>query len=277
MQWHISNIIKHPKGRVYNNCFSSVFTIERLNNVPQLGQYEGNILDTFNSSTEEVQEKLHHFNIYKSTGPDMLHPRILRALEDRLAGPLKNIFNNSVETGIIPEDWKSANVTAIRKKAIRQEPANYQPISVTSVVCKTMEKLVMGRLITLFEMKNLIGDTQHGFGNKRSCMISLPDFFPVIDTYDTDNNKAVDLVYLDFQKSIWQGATLKTIGKRQCTRHSRWCNQMDQGLVSWSSSTGMHQPILQQLGTSYIWCTTRYYIRPTFIPYLYKWSRYQYC
>ena len=45
-----------------NNYFSSVFTIEQLN-VPQLGQYEGNILDTFNFSTEEVQEKLQHLNI----------------------------------------------------------------------------------------------------------------------------------------------------------------------------------------------------------------------
>ena len=88
-----------------NNYFSSVFTIEQLNNVPQLRQYEGDILDTFNFSTEvteEVQEKLQHLNIYKSTGPDMLHPRILRALEDKLAGPITHKFNNSVETGIIP-------------------------------------------------------------------------------------------------------------------------------------------------------------------------------
>ena len=81
-----------------------MFTIEELNNVPQLGQYEGNILDTFNFSTEEVKHKLQHLNIYKSTGPDMLHPRILLALEDKLARPLTHIFNNSVETRIIPED-----------------------------------------------------------------------------------------------------------------------------------------------------------------------------
>ena len=87
-----------------NNYFSSVFTIEQLNNVPQFGQYEGNVFDTFNFSTKEVQEKLQHLNIYKSTGPDMLHPRNLRALEDKLARPLTHIFNNSVETGIIPED-----------------------------------------------------------------------------------------------------------------------------------------------------------------------------
>ena len=131
-----------------NNYFNSVFTIELLNNVPQLRQYEGNILDTFNFSIEEVQEKLQHLNIYKSTGPDMVHPRILRALEGKLARPLTHILNNSAETGIIPEDWKSANVTAIHKKGSRQEPGNYRPISLTSVVCKTMERLVKWRLIT---------------------------------------------------------------------------------------------------------------------------------
>ena len=39
-----------------------MFTIEQLNNVPQLSQYEGNIFDAFNFRTEEVQEKLQHLN-----------------------------------------------------------------------------------------------------------------------------------------------------------------------------------------------------------------------
>ena len=93
----------------------------------QLGQYESNILDTFNFSTEEVQ-KLQHLNIYKSTGPDMLHPRILRALESKLARPLTHIFNNSVETGIIPADWKSANVTAIYKKGTDKNLETTDPL-----------------------------------------------------------------------------------------------------------------------------------------------------
>ena len=116
-----------------------MFTIEQLNNVPQLGQYEGNILDTFNFSTEEVQETLQHLNIYMSTGPDMLHPRIFRALENKLVIPLTHILNHSVATRIIPKDWESANVTAIHKKGSWQEPGNHRPISLTSVVCKTME------------------------------------------------------------------------------------------------------------------------------------------
>ena len=108
------------------------FPLQMNNSVlkTNLGSVVGNILDTFNFSAEKVQEKLHHLNIlYKSTGPDMLHPRILSALEDKLARPLTHIFNNSVETEIIPEVWKSANVTAIHQTGNRQEPGNYRPIS----------------------------------------------------------------------------------------------------------------------------------------------------
>ena len=37
----------------------------------------------------------------------------------------------------------------------------------------------------------------------KCCLTSLLDFFArVIDTYDTGNNKAVDLIYLDFQKAF---------------------------------------------------------------------------
>ena len=131
----------------------------------------------------------------------MIHPRILRALEDKLARPLTHIFNDSLLTGIIPEDWKSANVTAIPQK--NKQAGNYRPFSMTSVVCKTMEWLVKGRLITQLQMNNLIGDSQHGLRNKHNCLTSLLDFFPkVIDTYDTDINKTVNHVCRDFQKAF---------------------------------------------------------------------------
>ena len=53
-------------------------------------------------------------------------------------------------------------------------------------------------------MNNLIGGVALNMASEtnvaaRSCLTILLDFFAqVIDTYDTDNNKAVDLVYLDF-------------------------------------------------------------------------------
>ena len=55
-----------------NTYFSSVFTHE------QLPRYVGSTLDTFNFRLEAVQEKLNHLNVYKSTGRDLLHPRVLQ-------------------------------------------------------------------------------------------------------------------------------------------------------------------------------------------------------
>ena len=66
-----------------------------------------------------------------------------------------------------------------------------------------MERLIKGKIITHLEGNNQIGDSQHGFRSKRSCLTSLLDFFAhVIDTYDTGNNKAVELIYLDFRKAF---------------------------------------------------------------------------
>ena len=66
-----------------------------------------------------------------------------------------------------------------------------------------MERLINGKIITHLERNNLIGDSQHGFRNKRSCLTSLLYFFArVIDKYDAGNNKAVDFIYLDFQKAF---------------------------------------------------------------------------
>ena len=66
-----------------------------------------------------------------------------------------------------------------------------------------MERLIKGKIITHLKGNKLIDDSQHGFRNKGSCLTSLLDFFDlVIDTYDTGNNKAVDLIYLDFQKAF---------------------------------------------------------------------------
>ena len=98
-----------------------------------------NPITIFNFRVNDVQEKL-HLNIYKSTGPDLLHQRILRTLEDSLSAPLTHIFNSSAETGMKPVDCKSANVCT-RNEADNDQLGNHRPMSLTSVVFKTTEKL----------------------------------------------------------------------------------------------------------------------------------------
>ncbi|KAF2352852.1 Reverse transcriptase domain [Trinorchestia longiramus] len=190
------------KAKNLNTYFTSVFTHEDLTEIPQphvLNTQE--ILSDGVFTVEELEEQLSILNPYKSTGPDGLGPRILKETAKVISEPLTNIFNRSLETGIVPDDWKRANVTPIFKKRDKQIPNNYRPISLTSVISKTIERLLKVRITKHFNEQNLINDTQHGFREKRSCLTNLLDFSGEVNSiyYST---KAVDLVYLDFQKAF---------------------------------------------------------------------------
>ena len=50
------------------------------------------------------------------------------------------IMQESLNQGKLPESWKRANIVPLFKKGNRQEPLNYRPVSLTSVVCKILEK-----------------------------------------------------------------------------------------------------------------------------------------
>ena len=115
-----------------------------------------------------------------------------------------------------------------------------------------MEGLIKVKIIAHLEGNNLIGDSQHGFRNERSCLTSLLDFFAhVIDTYDTGNNKAVDRIYLDFQKAFdkvpherllvkvmahyIQGSAARWIRNWLAGRYQRVC--INQTFSSWTPVT----------------------------------------
>ena len=107
-----------------------------------------------------------------------------------------------------------------------------------------MDILVKGRLITHLEMNNMMGDSTllQKQTYSYSCMTSLLDFFAqVIDTYDMDNNKAVDLVNLDFKKAF--DKVPKTNAKSHGI-HGDAARRIRNCMVGWSSPSGMHQSIL---------------------------------
>ena len=89
----------------------------------------------------------------------------------------------------------------MHKKCTKHGACNYKPVSLTSVLGKTMDRIIKSRITLHLESNNLINDTQHGFRERRSCLTNLLDFFGrVTDIYDEE--KAVDIVYLDFKKAF---------------------------------------------------------------------------
>ena len=100
----------------------------------------------------------------------------------------------------VPADRRLANVTPIYKKGWKEDPGNYRPVSLTSVLGKLMEQIILSAFTRHVENNQGIKPSQHGFKKGRSCLTHLISFYYKV-THIMDEGKAVDVVYLDFSKA----------------------------------------------------------------------------
>ena len=92
----------------------------------------------------------------------------------------------------MPDSWKQANVTRIYKKGDKTDPRNYRPVSLTSLVCKTLEHILVSQIMKHLESNNILTNVQYGSRSKRSCEAQL---FLAIDDFSraVDNKVQVDV------------------------------------------------------------------------------------
>ena len=102
-------------------------------------------------------------SVDKSPGPDGMHPRVLQQMANTLDTPLAILFNKSIKDGILPEDWKCANLSSIFKKGSKLDAGNYRPVSLTSVPCKILESLIRDSVVEYMDDNEFISTSQHGF------------------------------------------------------------------------------------------------------------------
>ena len=158
------------KANLFNSHFSSVFTQEDTSHVPNLSNSSPlPDMPSLRINTEGVTHLLLDIDPYKSTGPDNIPAKFLKETAVQIAPALSLIFQASIDQGILPSDWKEANVVPIHKKGSRFTAANYRPVSLTSICCKILEHIIYSSLITHLDEYNALTDCQHGFHKRRSC------------------------------------------------------------------------------------------------------------
>ena len=189
-----------------NNYFGSVFNEEKnIDEIPEVKclfrEDNSCMLKNINITRETIIKKLCELKLNKAPGSDGIFPRILVENAAELSEPLLYIYKESITSGIVPKDWKKANVTAIFKKGDKALPCNYRPISLTSHVCKVLESIVKDSIIDHVRRYRLIKNSQHGFLKGRSCLTNLLEFLEVVSNY-IDQGHPVDVIYLDFQKAF---------------------------------------------------------------------------
>ena len=93
----------------------------------------------------------------------MIHPRILKELRNEIALPLKIIFQCSIDTKVLPMDWRSGHISPIYKKGKKCNVNNYRPVSLTCIVCKILESIIRDDILKYFFTNNLFSNRQYGF------------------------------------------------------------------------------------------------------------------
>ena len=155
------------KAQLLNNLFTSVFTKENMDNMPDLSQrHPGEPIMSLEITVEMVEKKLKKQRPTKSQGPDGFHLRVLQETASTINLPLSLIFMKSLAEKI-PETWKT-DITPIHKKGKKTLPGNYRPVSLTSVVGKVMESFVRDRLVQHMTEGDYFYDAQYVFVPGRS-------------------------------------------------------------------------------------------------------------
>ena len=143
-----------------------------------------------------VAMKIRDMKDNKSPGVDGILSKLLLEIVEQISIPLATVFNLSLEEGIVPLEWKEANIIPLFKKGSRNKSENYRPVSLTSVICKLLERLIKDHLVDFLVKNKLINPSQHGFLKARSCLTNMLCFLEDV-TKCVDEGSPVDIIYLD--------------------------------------------------------------------------------
>ena len=103
-----------------NGYFSSVFTKEDISSLPVAdAKFQGaksDYLGPLVVTPELVAKKIKAMKDNKSPGVDGIPPKLLMETVEQISIPLARVFNLSLKQGVVPFEWKEANIIPLFKK-----------------------------------------------------------------------------------------------------------------------------------------------------------------
>lgn len=139
-----------------------------------------------------------------ATGMDGLPAWFLRVSAPVIAAPLAVLFNQSISSGVVPRQWKTAVITPVPKNSAPVTPGDYRPISITSVLSRLVERRIVRRYIypALYTPPpGLCFTDQYAFrptGSTTAALVAIQHTVCAM----LSNNQFVRVFVLDFSKAF---------------------------------------------------------------------------
>ena len=128
---------------------------------------------------QEIQKFLTKLDITKATGLDNIEANFLKVTGPCITKTLMEICNLSITSNTFPCSWKVARVSPLYKKNNKDNPSNFRPVSILSILSKLLERHVANHLFEFLNSHDLLATKQSGFRPKHSCETAA--LHPMVD------------------------------------------------------------------------------------------------
>jgi len=136
-----------------------------------------------------------------SPGPDDVHNKMMRAMPIKGRKYLLKVVNVVWNASYFDDRWRNATVIPIPKpNKNHADPRNYRPISLTSCVCKIIEKVINCRLVEFLEINKFFAHNQCGFRKHRSTVDHLVRFETYVRSAIAES-KFITSIFFDMEKA----------------------------------------------------------------------------
>ena len=151
-------------------------------------------------TSERVQWAVNGFGGNKAAGPDGIKPMLLQKLNADVIKYLAVLFRASMALECVPLCWRKSMAIFIPKpgKDSYDNPKAYRPITLSSFIWKTFEKIILDEIETTYLSVNPISKKQHAFRKGSSCDSAMSMFVDKLEKAVYNGKYALG-IFLDIQ------------------------------------------------------------------------------
>ncbi|UYV70713.1 hypothetical protein LAZ67_8000346 [Cordylochernes scorpioides] len=167
----------------------------------------------------ELKEAINRLDDNKTPGSDIISAKMIKHLETNAILELLHIINLSWSSSTLPKEWKHAIIIPIHKAGkTENHPQSYRPISLTSIPCKLMERMILNRMQYFLNKNKLLTKQQAAFKKYHNTVDQIFYFTQKIqDNFQSKPTKSTIAAFIDLSQAfdrVWKERLIKKLDKQ---------------------------------------------------------------